>query len=297
MRAPLSIAVALLCLLACSREQHGKLQGPVTRIDDVGHTVTLPGTPHRIISLAPSITETLFALGLDSSIAGVTDYCDYPMQAKQKPKIGGIMNPDVERILSLRPDLVLMTGSGNMKSDYEKLSSAGVAVFVSYPHTLNDVFKAIGDVGYLTSSTRQSDSLLAGLIKRKNELVKRAAAQPKRSVLLLLSLQPIVAVGNGSFLDEMLTLANAENIAHHSVTVYPLLSREEILRRQPEVIIVTNDIAKGLEEILHAYPEWKSLPAIRQGRVGIVDANLVSRPGPRVVDGLEAIVNIIHPAR
>ena len=114
---------------------------------------------------------------------------------------------------------------------------------------------------------------------------------------MLLSLQPIVAIGPGTFLSEILTLANSENIALKSTTAYPLLSREEILRRQPDVIIVTNDIAKSSNDILSSYPEWKSLPAVGLKQVGIVDASIVSRPGPRIVDGLEAIVNVIHPAR
>ena len=291
------ILVAALSLSSCTRENKTEPGGPITRTDDVGHQVSLKQTPHRIISLAPSITETLFALGLDSSIAGVTDYCDYPPAARLKPRIGGIMNPDVERILTLRPDLVFMTGSGNMKSDYDKLTSSGITVFVSYPRTLEDIFKAIGDVGVLTSTSVRADSLLRRLHQRKDELVQRAAGQQKKSVLMLLSLQPIVAIGPGTFLSEILTLANSENIALKSTTAYPLLSREEILRRQPDVIIVTNDIAKSSNDILSSYPEWKSLPAVRLKQVGIVDASIVSRPGPRIVDGLEAIVNVIHPAR
>ncbi len=224
----------------------------------------------------------------------MTDYCDVPPPAKLKAKVGGIMNPDIERIVALRPDLVLMSGSGNMKSDYDKLTSSGITVFVSYPHTLEEIFKSIGDAGVLTSTTSRADSLLRELRLRKNELVSQAAANQKRTVLMLLSLNPIVAIGAGTFLDEMITLANGENIAHSSTTAYPLLSREEILRRQPDVIIATNDIVRSTADILSSYPEWKTLPAIRNRRVSIVDASVVSRPGPRIVDGLEAVVTAIH---
>jgi iron complex transport system substrate-binding protein len=294
MRALTIILAATLLWSSCTQEEKKHTQGPISRTDDVGHTVVLQHIPHRIISLAPSITETLFALGLDSSIVGVTDYCDYPPSAKLKAKVGGIMNPDIERIVALRPDLVLMSGSGNMKSDYDKLASFGTSVFVSYPHTIEDIFKSISDAGVLTSTTSRADSLLRELRLRRNELVNQAAAGPKRTVLMLLSLNPIVAIGPGTFLDEMITLANGENIAHSSTTAYPLLSREEILRRQPDVIIATNDIVRSSGDIISSYPEWKSLSAIRNKRVGIVDASIVSRPGPRIVDGLEAVVKAIH---
>jgi iron complex transport system substrate-binding protein len=296
MRAFLIILAAALIWSSCAQEEKKQARGSLSATDDVGHIVVLQHTPQRIISLAPSITETLFALGLDSSVAGVTDYCDYPHIAKLKPKVGGIMNPDIERILSLHPDLVLMSGSGNMKSDYDKLTSSGMTVFVSYPRTIEDIFKSISDIGILTSRTPRADAFLRDLRLRKTDLVRQAAAGKKRSVLMLLSLNPIVAIGPGTFLDEIITLANGENIAHTATTAYPLLSREEILRRQPDVIIATNDIVRSTDDILSMYPEWKTLAAIRNKHVGIVDASIVSRPGPRIVDGLEAIVKAIHSA-
>jgi iron complex transport system substrate-binding protein len=293
---PIILATALLWS-SCAREVKKQTLGSISRTDDVGHTIVLRHTPQRIVSLAPSITETLFALGLDSSIVGVTDYCDYPLAAKLKAKVGGIMNPDIERIIALRPDLVFMSGSGNMKSDYDKLTSSGIPVFVSYPRTIEDVFKSISDAGVLTSTPSRADSLLLILRQRKNELVSQAAARQKRTVLMLLSLNPIVAIGPGTFLDEMITLANGENIARTATTAYPLLSREEILGRRPDVIIATSDIVRSTDDILSSYPEWKTLPAIRNNRVGIVDASLVSRPGPRIVDGLAAVVKAIHFSR
>lgn len=286
-----------IVLISCQVRTAPPSHSVISLKDDVGHVVTLQHIPHRIISIAPSITETLFALGLDSSIAGVTDYCDFPAQAKLKARIGGILNPNIEQILALQPDLVLMSGSGNMRSDYDKLTASGVSVFVTYPHTLEDVLKSISDLGILTSTEPRADSLVNQLRHRRDELVRRAAAQPKKSVLLLLSLNPIVAIGHGTFLDELISLANGANIAHNSTTAYPLLSREEILRRQPEVIIATSDIVHSAGDLLAPYPEWKSLVAVQRKQVAVVDASIVSRPGPRIVDGLEAIVNAIHPAR
>jgi iron complex transport system substrate-binding protein len=243
------------------------------------------------------LTEILFLIGADSSVVGVTDYCDYPAAAKSKAKIGGMLNPNIERILALQPDLVLMSGSGNMRSDFEKLTSAGTAVYVSYPRSVDAVFKSIVEIGELTGRRHKADSLVAHLQIRRDSLVRQAYTKKKETVLMILSLNPLVAIGPKTFLSELVTTANGQNIVRDSSTAYPVLSREEILRRQPGVIIATNDIVRSIDDILAPYPEWKSLSAIRNKRVAIVDASIVSRPGPRIIDGLEAIIHAIHEDR
>jgi iron complex transport system substrate-binding protein len=253
--------------------------------------------PQRIVSLAPNLTEILFALGLDSAVVGVTDYCDYPPAARNKPRVGGMLNPNLERVLESHPDLVLMSGSGNMKSDYDKLTASGVAVFVTFPKTVDSVLTSIAHIGTLTGRSATADSLVRVLRNRKAELLRIAEGAPRRSVLMLLSLSPIVAIGPGTFLHELLTLANGENIARDAAMAYPVLSREEILRRQPDVIIATSEIARSADDILRAYPEWKNLKAVQQKRVVLVDASVVSRPGPRVIEGLQTILQALHPPR
>jgi len=293
--------IMLACLvtvaLSCRQSEKFPLKAEHTAKDDLGHVITLHSNPHRIVSLAPNITEILFALGLDSSVVGVTDYCDYPAAARSKPRIGGMLNPNLERVLDLHPDLVLMSGSGNMKSDFDKLTSAGVAVFVTYPRTVDSVLASISTIGALTGSKPTADSLVRALRNQKEELVRKARETPRESVLMLLSLSPLVAIGPGTFLHELLTLANADNIAHDATMAYPVLSREDILRRQPDVIIATNDIVRTADDILRAYPEWKSLKAIQKRRVALVDASIVSRPGPRVIEGLKTILQAIHPSK
>jgi iron complex transport system substrate-binding protein len=292
------IAFALaLCFLSCQKETSHP--GPLARsfTDDVGNSVTLQRAPRRIVSLAPSLTEILFLIGADSSIVGVTDYCDYPDAAKHKARIGGMLNPNIERILALQPDLVLMSGSGNVRSDFEKLTSAGTSVFVSYPKSIDGVFKSIVDIAELTGRRRTADSVVNLLRLRRESLVRQATATRKETVLLILSLNPLIAIGPKTFLNELVILANGQNIVRDSSMAYPVLSREEILRRQPDVIIATNDIVRSIDDILSPYPEWKSLTAIRNKRVAIVDASIVSRPGPRIIDGLEAIIHAIHRDR
>jgi len=295
----LNITVLVLALFFLSCQKETSHPGPSARTftDDVGNNVTLLHAPRRIVSLAPSLTEILFLIGADSSIVGVTDYCDYPDAAKRKAKIGGMLNPNIESILALRPDLVLMSGSGNVRSDFEKLASAGTPVFVSYPRSVDGVFKSIIDIAELTGRRRTADSVVDLLRLRRERLIRQAAATKKETVLVILSLNPLIAIGPKTFLNELVNLANGQNIVRDSSMSYPVLSREEILRRQPSVIIATNDIVRSIDDILSPYPEWRSLTAIRNKRVAIVDASIVSRPGPRIVDGLEAIMRAIHGDR
>jgi iron complex transport system substrate-binding protein len=295
-----SFIIALILALffpSCHKRTSHPTSSTRSFTDDIGHIVVLQHAPGRIVSLAPSLTEILFLIGADSSIVGVTDYCDYPDAAKRKAKIGGMLNPNIERILALQPDLVLMSGSGNMRSDFEKLMSAGTPVFVSHPRSIDGVFKSIVDIGELADRRRTADSVVTLLQSRRENLVRQAAAKKKETVLMILSLNPLVAIGPKTFLNELLTLANGQNIVRDSSTAYPVLSREEILRRQPGVIIATNDIVRSIDDILSPYPEWKSLTAIQNKRVAIVDASIVSRPGPRIIEGLETMIRAIHGDR
>jgi iron complex transport system substrate-binding protein len=281
-------------LLSCEQRKSEPLAQLQVSKDDFGHIVQLKQTPCRIVSLAPSITETLFALSLDSSIVGVTDYCDVPSIAKLKPKVGGMLNPNIERIIELKPDLVLMSASGNMQTDYQKLTSLGIPVFVSNPRTIDGVLKSIRDIGELTQQKATAETLAAKLRNRRSKIIEELRTKPSQKVLLLLSLNPLIAAGKGTFLDELITAARGENIARGAGISYPVLSREEIFRSKPDVIIATSDIVKARDAIAAAYPEWRELPAIQNKRIAIVDASLVSRPGPRIVEGLEVVARMIH---
>ena len=293
-----SIAVVLIAaILGCRRAEQPPTPRSLSVRDDLSHVVTLRQNPQRIVSLAPNVTEILFALGADSAVIGVTDYCDYPPAALTKPRIGGMLNPNLERIIELRPDLVLMSGSGNIKSDYEKLTSSGITVLVTYPRNVENVLASITAIGTLTGRNQAADSIAHALGQQKEDLMRMAGDKPKQSVLMLLSLNPIVAIGPGTFVHELLTLANAENIAREATMAYPVLSREAILRSQPDVLIATNDIVHSTDDILRAYPEWKRLKAVQRGRVALVDASLVSRPGPRLIEGLRALISAIHPLK
>lgn len=289
-----SFLLFALILLGCQQRKPDATEQVFSLVDDLGETVQLHHKPERIVSLAPSITETLFALGLDSEIVGVTEFCDIPEAAKQKPKVGGILNPNIERVVELKPDVVILSTSGNLRTDYDMLKGLGIPVFVTNPNDINGTFKSISDLGKLTYRQATADSLVASLQQEKQDLLQSIKNKSPKKVLMLLSLKPIVAVGKGAFLHELITLANGENIAGNSTILYPLLSREEIFQRAPDVILATHDVAESIEDITSVYPEWKSLPAVHSKRVVFLDAGLVTRPGPRIIEALKTIIRAIH---
>lgn len=284
----------LILTLSCEHRRTEPPRESRSLSDDLGNRVPIAGPPTRIVSLAPNITEILFALGLDREIVGVTEYCNVPTAAQAKPRIGGLMNPNIERIVESHPDLVVMSTSGNIRTDYDRLTGLGLRVFVTNPQTIDGIFKSIHDLGTLSGREPVADFLVSSLEDKKRILLKRYEHHRPRRVLFLLSLNPIIVVGEGAFLQELLELARGENIARGSSTPYPQLSREEIFHRKPEVVLATHDVAVSVDHILSAYPEWKSLPAVQSRNVVLLDADLVTRPGPRIIEALEVILHAIH---
>ena len=289
------VSLFLLTAIAfgCGGNQNDPLPRSGVLTDDLGVDVRISPTPQRIVSLAPSITETLFALGLDSAVVGVTDYCDYPPAALNKVRVGGLSNPGFEQIASLNPDLILLSVAGNSQADYNKLSSLGFRLFVSNPSTIGSLFTSIKKIGELTGTGPRADSLLAILRKTQDSLTLTARLRPKKSVLMLVSIRPLIAVGKGTFLHELIEMANARNVAVDAAVSYPIMSREHILTLQPHAIIVMSDVARSPEDIVNAYNEWRTLRAVQSNSVMILDASLLSRPGPRIMKGLELLVSAL----
>ena len=255
--------------------------------DDLGRSLTFDHTPTRIVSLAPSITETLFALGAGDRVVGVTDYCDFPEEARSKEKVGGLVNPSIEKILSMKPDLIIMTTEGNLKDDFKRLEDFGILLFVTNPRTLDGIYKSITDLGLLTGESGQAGSIVGRMHSRVDSI--RTLHTRRKKAMLAVSLLPLMAVGRGTFLAEVLEIAGGENIAASTGLTYPTLSREAVLASDPEVLVLLSDIFLNQEDLLRLYPEWKDLRAVKNGKVFSIDSDLISRPGPRVIDGLEAL--------
>lgn len=271
---------------------------PQTLKDEVGRQVTLPFPPKRIVSLAPNITEILFSLGLDEEVVGVSIHCNYPEKVKNRVRVGSYISIDVERVISLKPDLILATGAGNPREMVERLEGFGIPSFVIFPKRFDDVLRSIHHLGQVVGRERDALSIIGSMQKRKERVMGSTKNLSRPKVFLQIGDSPIVTVGKESFGDDLIRLAGGENIAGKDHDMYPRLGIEEILKRSPEVILVSSMNPKGdYERVLRGWERWKIIPAVRQGRIHLIDSDLVDRPSPRIIDGLEEMARLIHPER
>ncbi len=268
--------------------------GGLTVTDDLGRTIHLDSPAQHVISLAPSITECLFAIGAGDRIAGVTDYCTFPPAATTKPKIGGITTPSIEAIVRLHPDLIVLSMEGNVRQDFDRLVDLHIPVFVTNPRTLDGIYRSLHQLGVLTDHEADADSLTRALQTRE-EAVRRHAGTSRVPVLLLLSIDPLIAAGGNTFLNDVLRLAGGDNIAATIPGTYPALSREIVLARNPAVLLLTTDLVHNTDNLLTQFPEWRNLDAVRNNRVYRIDPDIISRPGPRALDALELLSHYLHP--
>jgi iron complex transport system substrate-binding protein len=278
---------AIVLLAACSTQKAAR--GPLRTIhDDLGRPVEVVTVPHRIVSLAPSITESLFEIGSGDSLVGVTTYCDYPPEAAAIEKVGDTQRPSLERIIGLKPDLVVASTSSQLETFVGRLESLGTPVFVSNPRDLEGVLKSLEILGDLTTRTEAAREA-ANRLRARIELVRsRVAGRARPRVLLLLGGQPLITVGGTTFVSGVIRDAGGESISADAAGEYPQFNLETALARQPEIIFLQNG-DEGLPERL------KETPAFRTGRVHRLDDALLLRPGPRLVDGLEQMAARIHP--
>jgi iron complex transport system substrate-binding protein len=269
-----------------------------TFIDEAGREVTLSFPPKRIISLAPNVTEILFALGADDHIVGVSSQSDYPEEAKNKISIGSYLSPDLERIVSLKPDLIIATGVGNTRDMVDRLGTLGLPVYVIFPKHFDGILESIGHLGQLVDRPARAHAVIQNMRRRRDDVKVRTRGSPPPRVLLLVGEAPMVAVGKGSFGDDLICLAGGENITGHEREMYPRLSMEEILKRGPEVILVTSmNPNVDYRKLLQEWGRWKMLPAVRHQRLHLINSDLVDRPSPRIIDGLETMARLFHPER
>jgi len=264
--------------------------------DDIGRSVQIPSYPRRIVSLAPSITETLFALGLDREIVGVTDFCNYPEAALSKPKVGSFISLSAEKIVSLNPDLILATADGNRKESVEQLVRLGLPVYTVSPSNLNQTLRMISTIGRMTGREKEAHALVRKLQQRIRHVTTATEHLPRPKVFFQVGIDSLITVGRDTFLNELITLAGGVNISGEETVRYPRYSIERILTAAPDVVIVTSMKGEGsFEQVKKNWSRWSSLPAVRTGRIYLMETDLVFRPSPRIVDGLEELTRLIHP--
>ena len=246
----------------------------------------------RIVSLAPSSTEILYALGVGDRLVGVDQYSDWPPAAKKVPRVGSDLSPSVERILALAPDVVFIATSANARELPLELERLGIRVVISRVDKLDDLWRDIELSGDAVGAHDAATALVARLRARVAAVHARVAALPPPRALVVVWADPLTVVGGHSFVDDAIRAAGGNNIAGDSAQPYPQYSVERMLARAPEVIVVGSHAGGPALAPLTAHA---SLPAVRDGRVHAVDGDLLFRPGPRVVDGIELLARLFHP--
>jgi iron complex transport system substrate-binding protein len=271
---------------------------PGTYTDDMDRSVAIGQIPQRIVSFGPNITEILFALSLEEKVVGVSNYCDYPEAAKSKPKVGDAFNPSLEKIAELEPDLVLTLKQEQLNS---QLDALGVTFMVMDPEDIDGIFKDIELIGEINGVTKKAGELIEDMQDSISQVIASMEDVPEVRVFFIIDATDLTlpwTAGTSSFIGALIKMAGGENIAAKGQGAWVQFSLEQIVSSDPEVIIIqtmTEGIATTSKEDLEEHPVWGEITAVKQGKIGFISGDLVSRPGPRIVQGLEAIAKIIHP--
>jgi iron complex transport system substrate-binding protein len=279
----------LLVALALSVPAGAAAAFPLRVRDALGRDVAIARPPQRLISVAPSVTEILFALALDDHIIGVSDADEYPPAGvRSKARVGGIVL-DAERILSLHPDLIVGVAS-LQRAQLERLIRLGLPVLAVDAHSLEETFSQISLLGRATGRAERADRLVRALRRRAALVGQRVGGRARPRVYVEIWGEPPMTAGSGTFIHDLVKRAGGVNL-FADLRGWPQVSPEDILRRDPEVILLTYP---G-RQLLPRRPGWSRIAAVRRGRIYEVHADLVSRPGPRLVNGLEQIARFLHP--
>jgi iron complex transport system substrate-binding protein len=270
---------------------------PVREItDELGRKIQLPQDVKRVVSLAPNLTEIVFALGRGIRLVGDTDYCDYPPEAEQKPHVGGPVNPNLEVIAALKPDLILASGSINRPETVQALDRIGLPVFVTYPHSVEGMIASVEHIGAAIGAEKSAGELAQDLRDRLAELQKRVGGSTPRRVLFVVWTDPLISIGTDTFIADALRLAGGRS-AVETKGEWPHISLEEIVHLQPDVLVFAS--AHGSEthreiDELRDRPGWKDLIAMQQDHIVVV-SDAINRPAPRMVDVIERLAHAFHP--
>jgi iron complex transport system substrate-binding protein len=273
-------------------------KGPTGRIvaDETGRRVMVPAEVKRIVTLAPDLTETIYALGLEELLAGDTEICDTPPAARAKPHVGTPVSPNLEAIVALHPDFVLASTSINREQTVNALQGLGIAVYTSDPHTVSGMLDSIAQIAELTGAGERGAAVVAQLRARLDALHARLADLPLVHVLFVVWEDPLITVGQNTFIADALRWAGAESVIL-SKQNWPRVGLEEVMRLQPEFIVLTGDHmkAEGNDSVdLQKRPGWKELRAVELGHVVVIGEG-VDRPAPGLIDAIEELARVLHP--
>lgn len=264
--------------------------------DQLGRMVSVPRNPQRIVCLAPSIAEIMFALGQEQRVVGVTAYSDFPPEALDLPKVGSYVHLDLERIVALRPDLCFAIRDGNPRLVAQRLEHLKIPVYAVDPRDLGSVMATLHEMGEILNAEKEAREvvrLMESRIERVRNAISTVSHTPR--VFFQIGLSPIVSAGTDTFLHELISLSGGENLAQGPV-MYPRLTREQVVALHPDVLIITT-MTRGaaFDRIQDDWAAWDHMPAVKNRRIHVVDSDLFDRPSPRLVDALEVLARLIHP--
>jgi iron complex transport system substrate-binding protein len=267
-------------------------------VDQIGRKVEVTEPLTRVVSLAPSLTETSYEVGGGAALVGATQYANHPEQAMRLPRVGSYVALDIEKIVSLEPQLCLAIRDGNPKATVEKLESLGIPVYVFDPQSLEEIVDVVTRLGEVYG-TADYASNLAELYQQRLKRVasKVAGVQQRPKVFFQIDAQPIISAGSETFLDELLARAGAVNLAADR-SGYPRYSWEELLLLNPEVVLLAS-MGGGYSdaELRGQWQQWPQIDAVQSGRLFVVEADLFDRPTSRLIDALEFLIELLHPGR
>lgn len=281
--------------LACTRARESQTASATQQLtDDAGRNVTLPARVERVITLAPNLTEIVFAIGAGDRVVGNTTYCDYPAEARNVTKVGDTLHPSLERIIALRPQVVLVSTASQLEVFTGQLQSQNIAVFVTDPHDLDGVFKSIEQIGRMLGQEQQAQALVQKLRDRTNA-VEQAVKQTKPvRVFYQVSAEPLYTAGRDAFVTDLMQRAGAVSVTGDVPGAWPKYSNESALAARPEAIILPTGGSMGAANASVA-EALRNSPAVQAGHVYKINDDHLARPGPRAVDGLEEMARALHP--
>jgi iron complex transport system substrate-binding protein len=279
-----------------AKQSAGKDFGVVT--DQINREVVLKAAPQRIVSLSPSNTEIAYAIGLGDKMVGVTDYCNYPEEALKVAKVGGFSKPNMEAVLALQPDLVL---AGNKHEEQvKKLEEMNIPVLVLVPESMNEVFEAITMVGKAAGKNQEADALVSDMKNRLETTASKVSAIPEQDrvrVYYEVSSDPLMSAGSASIINEVISRAGGKNIFADLAERYPKISQEVLIERDPQFILYPGSHgSQGFDpKEIAARPMWNKISAVKENKLFTVNADTISRPGPRLIEAVEKLAAIFYP--
>ena len=282
------LLLLVACLSTSCARQNVTSAGEISFTDEIGRTIKIKPQPQRIVSLAPSVTEILFALGLGDRVVGVTSFCDYPPEAAQKERVGDTQRPSLEKIVALKADLVIASTASQLEQFVKNLDQIGIPIYVSNPHDLEGVLESINKIGEVTGAGGTARDLVNKLRDRVQTVESRLAGRERTRVFIILSNEPLITTGGNTFFNDLINRAGGLSISAEEKVDYPLYSLETAVAEKPEVIFFQSGEAQLPDRL-------KQTPASRAGRVFHINDDILLRPGPRIIDGLEQMAAAIHP--